>query len=64
MFTRADGSQIRRYYHNPPLVGCVGSGIGGAALYAGTGVGEVKDLPGAGDLVKRLWAETLAAHRG
>jgi hypothetical protein len=27
------------------------------------GVGEVNDLPAAGDLVKRLWLETEAAHR-
>jgi hypothetical protein len=27
------------------------------------GVGAVKDLPSAADLVKRLWAETEAAHR-
>jgi nitronate monooxygenase len=64
LFTRPDGSQILRYHDNPPLVGFVGNGIGRGALYAGTGVGDVKDLPGAGELVKRLWAETVAAHRG
>ncbi len=31
------------------------------ALYAGLGVGLVKDLPSAGDLVRRLWAECEAA---
>jgi nitronate monooxygenase len=63
-FTRADGSKILRYYDNPPLVGCAGERITEAALYAGMGVGVVKDLPPAGELVKRLWDETLAAHRG
>jgi hypothetical protein len=32
-------------------------------MYAGMGVGEVKDLPVADALVKRLWSETEAAHR-
>ena len=62
LFTRADGFQVRRYFNNPPLVGCEGR-IREAALYAGLGVGAVRDLPSAADLVKRLWAETETAHR-
>jgi hypothetical protein len=28
-------------------------------MYAGQGVGDVKDLPAAGDLVSRLWQECI-----
>ncbi len=31
------------------------------ALYAGQGVDDVRDLPGAAELVNRLWAECLDA---
>jgi hypothetical protein len=31
------------------------------ALYAGEGVGSVRDIPSAGDLVARLWKECVAA---
>ena len=32
------------------------------AMYAGQGVGDVKDVPGARELVDRLWMECLAAR--
>jgi nitronate monooxygenase len=62
IFTRADGHQVHRYDNNAPLAGCQGRVLE-ASLYAGTGVDAVTDLPPAADLVKRLWAETEAAHR-
>jgi nitronate monooxygenase len=62
IFTRADGHQVHRYDNNAPLVGCQGRMLE-ASLYAGLGVGSIKDLPSAADLVKRLWADTEAAHR-
>ena len=31
------------------------------ALYAGEGVGAIRDIPPAGDLVRRLWNECMAA---
>jgi nitronate monooxygenase len=62
IFTRADGHQVHRYDNNAPLVGCQGRMLE-ASLYAGTGADAIRDLPSAGDLVKRLWAEAEAAHR-
>jgi nitronate monooxygenase len=61
VFTR-DRVKILRYYNTVPLVGCTGR-LSEAAMYVGMGVGDVKDLPSAGDLVKRLWSEAEAAHR-
>jgi hypothetical protein len=46
-----------------PLATFAGPKILEGPLYAGLGVGEIKDVPSASDLVKRLWAETEAAHR-
>jgi hypothetical protein len=28
-------------------------------MFAGTGVGAIKDCPAAGDLVRRIWAECV-----
>ena len=39
----------------------VGDGIGELCLFAGKGVGAIRDLPGAGELVARLWQECLDA---
>jgi nitronate monooxygenase len=58
----SDGFEVRRYFDNPPVKGCTGR-ISEAALYAGAGAGAIKDLPPAGDLVRRLWSEAEAAHR-
>ncbi len=62
LYTRADGFEIRRYFIHLPLVSCKGK-LSEGAMYAGLGVGEVKDVPPAGELVKRLWAEAGAAYR-
>lgn len=62
VYTRTDGRQVHRYDNNPPLAGFEGR-IEEGPLYAGLGVGAVRDLPPAAGLVKRLWAEAEAAHR-
>jgi nitronate monooxygenase len=53
----ASGELILRYEDSGPRMGMTGN-IEAMALYAGTGVGVINDLPKAGDLVQRLWAET------
>ena len=58
--TRPDGSQVVRYQtasYDRDLQGKVEE----CSLYAGLGVGFVKDLPPAGELVERLWRECQAA---
>lgn len=49
-----------RYETVPPLVGHEG-GLEEMAMYAGEGVGEVKDVPTAGELIERLWSEYESA---
>jgi nitronate monooxygenase len=58
--TRPDGSKVLRYFVAPPNQGLQGRPEE-CALYAGLSVEHIKDLPGAGDLVHRLWRECLAA---
>jgi NAD(P)H-dependent flavin oxidoreductase YrpB (nitropropane dioxygenase family) len=48
------GNAIRRYDDSAPRAGMTGA-IADMALYAGTGVEQVTDLPRAGELVQRLW---------
>ena len=48
--------QATRYETVPPLVGHEGA-LDEMAMYAGEGVGKVTDLPSAGDLIRRVWAE-------
>jgi NAD(P)H-dependent flavin oxidoreductase YrpB (nitropropane dioxygenase family) len=50
------GNVIQRYEDVAPRPGMTGA-IGDMALYAGTGVEHVRDLPSAGELVRRLWQE-------
>jgi len=50
--------QRRRYSASMPRPGERGQ-IAEQPLYAGVGVGSVRDLPSAGDLVARLWKECL-----
>jgi NAD(P)H-dependent flavin oxidoreductase YrpB (nitropropane dioxygenase family) len=50
------GNIIRRYDDVAPRPGMTGT-IEAMALYAGTGVAKAKDLPSAGELVRRLWHE-------
>jgi nitronate monooxygenase len=50
---RAGGYVLARYSDEPPRVGDRGS-ILASCLYAGTSVGGIDDIPGAGELVSRL----------
>ncbi len=61
VFTR-NGVKVLRYDLRVPLAGSTGN-LMEAAMYAGMGVGDVKDVPGAGELVGRLWREAEAARR-
>lgn len=53
---RANGDPLERYAVNPPTEGMTGAVVD-LGMYAGQGVGSVKDIPAAGDLVRRLWRE-------
>jgi nitronate monooxygenase len=57
--TRPDGSKLLRYSFFSPTVGTTGENLLDLAFSAGEGVGSVRDVPAAGDLVKRLWQETV-----
>jgi nitronate monooxygenase len=59
--TRPDGSQLLRYAVNIPQQSFKGRQLLDCALYAGEGVGAVRDIPSASDLVHRLWKEFEAA---
>jgi nitronate monooxygenase len=52
----ADGAPIERYRLNTPIVGMTGAVLE-LGTFAGAGVGDVRDVPSAGDLVRRLWQE-------
>ena len=54
---RPDGSPVLRYAAFSPSKTISGDRIVECALHAGLGVAEIKDIPSAGDLVRRLWAE-------
>ncbi len=58
----ASGDPIYRYEDVAPRIGHTGA-VGEMALYAGTGVGRIADLPEAAALVRRLWAQTQALLR-
>ena len=60
--TRADGTTVLRYNSFSPLRDLRGT-ITDMAMFAGQGLDDVNDLPGAGELVARLWAECLDASR-
>lgn len=55
----ASGEPILRYEDTAPRRGMTGD-IGAMALYAGTGVARIGDLPPAGKLARRLWTEAQA----
>jgi nitronate monooxygenase len=57
--TRPDGRTVLRYATPSPLTSFTGSQLLDCALYAGEGVGAVRDIPAAGDLVRRLWNECI-----
>jgi nitronate monooxygenase len=54
--TRADGSKVHRYEDTSPVPGLSGS-VTECPMWAGMGVGHIKDVPAARDLVSRLWRE-------
>jgi nitronate monooxygenase len=57
----AAGNKRVRYSTAMPLQGDAGDRIGEMCMYAGRSAGDVHDVPGAGELVERLWRECLAA---
>jgi nitronate monooxygenase len=59
--TGPNGITATRYSTLSPRQGFRGT-LTDLALYAGQGVGDVKDIPTAQQLVERLWAECLAAR--
>jgi nitronate monooxygenase len=58
---RVDGTSVARYHFASPQLGVDGN-VMELALYAGAGVDDVRDLPPAGELVRRLWEECVAAR--
>lgn len=59
--TRPDGGAVLRYLGFSPSKLLIGDRIGECALHAGMGVGQINDIPPAGDLVRRLWRECVNA---
>jgi len=59
--TKGDGTKVVRYEGTAPRVGFVGA-LTELPMWAGTSVEFIKDLPGAGELVGRLWRECEAAR--
>jgi NAD(P)H-dependent flavin oxidoreductase YrpB (nitropropane dioxygenase family) len=55
----ADGQEFVRYEDAPPRKGMSGA-VEALPLYAGTGCGEISDIPRVGELVERLWSECQA----
>lgn len=47
---------FERYSIFPPFASTTGQ-PGDMAMYAGQGVGEIRDIPGAAELVRRIWEE-------
>jgi nitronate monooxygenase len=58
---RPDGSAVLRYAAFSPSKAITGDRITECALHAGLGVGEINDIPPAGNLVRRLWTECETA---
>jgi nitronate monooxygenase len=52
----ADGAPIERYRLNTPTAGTTGAVLE-LGTFAGAGVGDIRDVPSAGDVVRRLWQE-------
>jgi len=59
--TRPDGTQVTRYSIEMAKPGLEGA-LTDCVQYAGLGVDSIKDLPAAGELVKRLWKECQAGY--
>jgi hypothetical protein len=58
--TRPNGRQELRYGLTAPVPGMTGT-VTDLAMYAGRGVDAITDVPGAGQLIARLWKECLDA---
>lgn len=56
---RSGNSLVHRYEDTAPQIGMEGD-IEAMCLYAGTGVGDIHDVPEAEELIERLWRETQA----
>jgi len=56
--TRANGDRIERYATSYPVEGTTGEMLD-LALYAGTGVDKINDLPTIDELLKNIWKEYL-----
>jgi hypothetical protein len=61
--TRPDGTKVLRYNSSSPGRDLEGV-ITELAMYAGESVDDITDLPSAGVLVARLWAECLDTSPG
>ena len=57
--TRPNGTKVLRYSIADPSRGLEGK-VTDLAMYAGQGVGDVKDIPPVRELLARLWTECLA----
>jgi nitronate monooxygenase len=55
----ANGKEFVRYEDTPPRLDMSGV-VEAMSLYAGTGCGEIQDIPSASELVERLWKECQA----
>jgi nitronate monooxygenase len=58
---RPDGGGVLRYSTVAPLAALTGNQLPDLCMYAGEGVGSVRDIPTVADLVARLWAEYMAS---
>jgi len=52
-----DGSKLERYVGIVPVSGMRKCDVNALGTYAGEGVGDINDIPSAGELVERLWNE-------
>jgi nitronate monooxygenase len=57
------GDAIVRYSETAPTIGAEGN-LASGCLFAGTGVGEIRSVEPAAQLVARLWSEAQAEFNG
>jgi nitronate monooxygenase len=58
-----DSKRFVRYAEVPPRTGMLGN-VEAMPLYAGSGCGEIHDVPHAGELVERLWRDCQTSIAG
>ena len=58
----SNGEPLMRYEDVAPRAG-MAADAEAMAMYAGTGVGRISDLPGAGEVLLRLWEEAASVVR-